>query len=359
MKRIIAILLVLCMVVSLAACGGEKTDNTDNSESTGGTTNNQPSGVDADKGDDKNTDGKKEDTTVENNNEVTKAEEGTVVICIGDSITEGMGMATEHRYPSVLGKHLEGQYKVLNAGVGGEQTYAIMSRLNAIDFTVSKQIVFGKGETELEYDWKIFSGMNGEEIKYRYGVMGRDLKINNLTIDGKPYTLRFEKGESEEQGKYILGREDASAIAKIPVGAKIKFDYSGIYKKNYCTVLLMGANGGWGDDINTLISQYKKIAAQTENFIAIIPHYGKDYTKEFEAAFGNKCVSLRGYANGSLFKDYDLEFTQVDKIDLEEGRLPRIFNWKRNKSDCHLNELGYKILGDLVYKKGVELGYWK
>ena len=29
-----------------------------------------------------------------------------------------------------------------------------------------------------------------------------------------------------------------------------------------------------------------------------------------------------------------------------------------NVGDCHLNEKGYKALGDLVYQKGVELGYW-
>lgn len=27
--------------------------------------------------------------------------------------------------------------------------------------------------------------------------------------------------------------------------------------------------------------------------------------------------------------------------------------------EAHLNSLGYKIMADLVYKKGVELGYWK
>ncbi len=350
MRRIISILLILCMIFSLAACSKkEQVDGTD--------TQNNQTGTNAT---DSNTDSSKEETDVQTNNQpTTNAEYGKVVICIGDSITEGMGMDKENKYPSILGDHLKGQYTVLNAGVGGEKTHAIMSRLNAIDFTVSNQIVFGKGETELEYDWTIFSGMNGEEIKYRYGVMGRDLPITKLTIDGKPYTMRFEKGASEEAGKYILCREDASEIVTIPVGAKIKFDYSDIYEENYCTVLLMGANGGWNDDINELIDSYKKIAATADNFIAIIPHYRTDYTAEFKAAFGDRCVSLREYANGSLYEDYNLEVTQIDKVDLQEGRFPRTFTYQRNKGDCHLNELGYKILGDLVYKKGVELGYWK
>lgn len=30
-----------------------------------------------------------------------------------------------------------------------------------------------------------------------------------------------------------------------------------------------------------------------------------------------------------------------------------------SNTDVHLNDAGYKILADLVYKKGVSLGYWK
>lgn len=382
MKRIIAILLVLCMVLCLAACGGSEPTNTDNSGNTdnvqqngdsGNTENNNgtnSSGASDSTNGSGNSNGSGNGGTTANtdkgnttttNKEITPFDTGHVVICLGDSITEGMGMATEHRYPSVLGKHLEGQIQVLNAGVGGENTHTIMSRINAIDFTVSQNIVFGKGEKEIAYDWKIFSGMNGEEIKYRYGVMGRDLPITKLTIDGAAYTLRFERSADkvEEKGKYILCREDASEKVKISVGAKVKFNYSSRYTTNYCTVLLMGANGGWNNDIKVLIDGYKKVAAQSQNFIAIVPHYGTDYTKEFEAAFGNKCVNLRAYANGSLYEDYKLEKTQVDKIDLADGKLPRTFNYERRKDDCHLNEQGYKILGDLVYKKGVELGYWK
>ena len=287
--------------------------------------------------------------------------EGAVVICIGDSLTESMAMAVEDRYPSILGSYLEGQFKVLNAGVGGEQTHAIMSRLNAIDFTVTEEIVFAEGEFEREYNWRIFSGMNGEEIKYRYSVMGRDLPITKPIIDGQPYTLRCVKSEDkiEENNKYILGRADASKEVKIPVGAKIRFDYSDYYKRNYCTVLLMGANGGWNRNIDELIEGYKKMEAQAENFIAIIPHYGTDYTKEFEAAFGNRCVSLRAYANGSLFSDYNLEKTEDDALDLAEGKMPRSVNYLNRKDDCHLNKHGYRAMADLVYKKGVELGYWK
>lgn len=284
-----------------------------------------------------------------------------VIICFGDSITEGMHTKYPNKYPTVLSDNLKGQYRVINAGVSGENSYTISARANVLECTVTNPITFDKGQTEWQSNWKIFCGINGEEMRFRYGTMGKELSIRNVVIDGNPYTLRYEAAEDkvEENGKYFLCREDASQSVEIPVGAKIRFDYSQIYKNRYCAVVLMGANDGGKVPVNELISRYKAIEASAENFIAIIPHYKADYTAEFEEAFGNKCVNLRAYANGNLYQDYELDKNEEDGSDLEEGILPRRFSLKLEKGNCHLNDLGYKVLGDLVYQKGVELGYWK
>lgn len=369
MKKIISLFIIFVLIASLlSACGKNKNEPSDgniDNANTSGELNSDNSNTEATNPEEntENNNGNGDDN-VKNpngstvNGSTVKAEYGSVVICFGDSITESMGMENNYRYPSILGDHLDGQYEVLNAGVGGEGSFTIATRANAVDFTVSEKIVFAKGEEEVIYDWKIFSGINGEEVKYRYGVMGRELPITKLKIDGKPYTLRYEKGESEESGMYILGRFDASEQLTIPVGAKVEFDYSEIYEKRYCAVVLMGANDG-DIDVNVLIDRYKKIAATSEKFIAIIPHYGTDYSAQFTAAFGNACVNLREYCKEQVWVDYNLTKEKVDEVDISAGILPRSFSWERKKGDCHLNVTGYKILGDLVYKKGVELGYWQ
>ncbi len=283
---------------------------------------------------------------------------GKIIVCLGDSITEGMGMAQSDRYPYILQESIKGDYIVLNSGVGGEGSFTIAARVNAVDFTVTNDIVFPKGVNEVSLDWKLFSGMNGEEIKFRYGTMGRDLPTKKLTIDGKPYTMRFKYGETEEEGQYFLRRADASSDLTISVGSVVKFDYSDYFEKPYCIVAMMGANDG-GIDLNLLISRYKAIEATCENFIALIPHYRNNCAEKFIEAFGNKCVDLHEYCKEQVWIDYDFEKTAEDAIDLEAGRMPRSLLYKNNIGDCHLNEKGYKVLADLVYKKGVELGYWE
>ncbi len=280
-----------------------------------------------------------------------------VVICFGDSITEGMAMPQGASYPSVLGEHLKEQFKVLNAGVGGETSYTICSRANALPFTVTKDIVFEKGELEYVSDYKIFSGINGEEIKYRYGWMGHDLPITNLFIDGKPYTLRFDRKGNEEKDGYVLCRENSSEKEVITVGKRIEFDYSKIYKSCYCTVLLQGANDTLPTE--TIIERYKKIEALNDRFIAIIPHYRDDDSQLFYNAFGKRCVNLREYCKQKVWIDYGIEKDENDIKCINDGILSSRFTYKNNYRDAHLNELGYKILADLVYQKGKELEFWK
>ncbi len=282
-----------------------------------------------------------------------------VIICFGDSITEGMAMSRPDAYPGVLGKHLEGQFTVLNAGVGGENSYTICSRANALPFTVRNEVVFEKGEFEYKSDYKIFAGINGENICYRYACMGRQLPITNPIIGGKKYTLRCDRVGKEESDKYVLRREKADEREVIPVGTLIEYDYSEVYDYCYCTILLQGANDG-NMPIETVIERYKKIEALNDRFIALIPHYrGDDTAKLFNENFPNRCVDLREYCKEQFFVDNNIEKDQSDIDCINDGIISSRFTYKNNRRDCHLNELGYKVLADLVYKKGVELGYWK
>ncbi len=283
----------------------------------------------------------------------------SVVICFGDSITEGMSMKRPDAYPSVLGRHLEGQFKVLNAGVGGENSYTISARANAIPFTVTKEVVFEKGEYEYTSNYKIFSGINGEMMRFRYAVMGRELPITSPVIGGKRYKLRCDRVGVEEEDKYVLSRENADKREVIKIGTEIKFDYSEVYKNCYCTILLQGANDG-DMPLDIIIDRYKMVEALSERFIPLIPPYRGDQTaKVFLENFGDRCVDLREYCKEQFWIDYGVEKDDFDKQCISDGKLSGRFTFKNNPKDCHLNELGYKVLGDLVYKKGVELGYWK
>lgn len=282
-----------------------------------------------------------------------------VIICFGDSITEGMGMKRPDAYPGVLGSLLEGQFTVLNAGVGGENSYTICSRANALPFTVKEEIIFEKGESEYLSDAYIFQGIHGEKIRYRYGVFGRNLPLSKIFIDGKLYTFRIDRTDHEETDRYVIVRDDTTERLVIPVGAPIKYDYSEVYDYCYCTVLLQGANDG-DMPIDIIIDRYKKIASLNERFIALIPHYRGDETaKKFYDVFGENCVNLRKYCLNEYWKDYAQKKSETDRECIQKGKMPPHFTYKNNVGDCHLNEIGYRVLAHLVYKKGIELGYWK
>lgn len=373
LKKVLAVILCLFLMAGLCACGGENENSSNqtldsgtNSEQTSNeedetTDNSKDEQSDKDTSDKKDTDkgtNSESSDDKKNDDETKKTFSSLFVICYGDSITEGMGMSKTDNYPAVLQSIIDKKstqsktLEVINAGVSGETSNTIMSRANAISFVVAEDISFYAGEDEVKLPARFFQTADGGEIRYRYGKLGNGLSAKEVFIDGKPYTL---SGKGEDQ--YTISREDDSADLTIPKGAEVKFDYSDQYDKAYCAVVLMGANDG-GMEVDELIANYKKIAATSEKFIAIIPHYGSDCTKQFTDAFGNATVNLREYCKDKVWSEYNLTKEPKDEYYISEGLLSSKFVYEGKKGDCHLNELGYKVLANLIYDKGVELGYW-
>ncbi len=284
------------------------------------------------------------------------------ILCFGDSITEGMAMARKDSYPGVLAAHLKGKYKVFNAGCGGENSYTICARANALPFTFKNDVCFEKGQFEYVSDWEIFEGTGGELMRLRYGQMGRDLKISKVVVGDDTYDLRFESLGDEEKDKYILTRKNADFKQIIPSGTPLKFDYSWLYDKPHCIILMAGGNDNFAEEgaVQRVIDRYKKVATTCERFIPLIPHYAPDdIAKLFYDTFSDICVDLRGYCKEDYWKDNNVEKDENDIKCINEGVMSTKFTYQNKYAECHLNELGYKILADLVYQKGIELGFWK
>ncbi len=67
---------------------------------------------------------------------------GTIV-CVGNSLTEGLGIDEDHAYPARLKQRLEKDgypYRVVNAGISGETSSGTLSRINWI-LTLNPDIV--------------------------------------------------------------------------------------------------------------------------------------------------------------------------------------------------------------------------
>ena len=141
----------------------------------------------------------------------------------------------------------------------------------------------------------------------------------------------------------------------------------GFFVRSNASNFVIGKNVTCADDVQNLIAEYKTMKSVAPNMLYIIPYFWKiDLTEEFVEAFGedaNKLIHIREYLRDDAFEDYDIIPTEKDLYYINEKNLtPYCFMATQptdNSYDCHMSQLGYKILADLIYKQGVELGYWK
>ena len=123
-----------------------------------------------------------------------------IIVAVGDSLTEGLGVAEEFAYPAVLEKKLWSggyHYRVINAGVSGETSSGTLARIKWI-LTLKPDIVIlviGANDG--------FRGIDAELIKTNILSIIRVLKEKKVTVVlggmqmgqnlGKEYITAFEK----------------------------------------------------------------------------------------------------------------------------------------------------------------------
>ncbi len=287
-----------------------------------------------------------------------KTEVQKVIVCWGDSITEGMGMANQTTYPAFLQSNLGEKYKVFNMGVGGETTYTILARANAIDFSVLDDITFEQGKASVTVaNDKLFVADDGGEIKFKGKC--RDLTNNIKVIIGEnTFVMSYmQSGGTYGIGDVTLTRSNTDSALTLKKGTKAKFDYSEYFGEVYLNISLMGANDG-GLPSDVLINQYKKITHTASKNLYIVPFYDADYSAEFATAFGKNAVEVRKYFQTDAVTDYGITLNQKDKACLTQNAIPSQFCYNNLPFNCHLNEKGYEVLAKRLYARGIELSIW-
>jgi acyl-CoA thioesterase-1 len=123
-----------------------------------------------------------------------------IIVALGDSLTEGLGVAEEFTYPALLEKKLQSggyHYRVINAGVSGETSSGTLARIKWV-LTLKPDIVIlviGANDG--------FRGIDPELIKTNILTIVRVLKENKVIVllggmqmgqnMGKEYITAFEK----------------------------------------------------------------------------------------------------------------------------------------------------------------------
>lgn len=263
------------------------------------------------------------------------------VLCWGDSITEGMAMPRGKDYPGRLQALLGTGWKVLNSGDGGEDAVTIPARQGAFPLAMSAPVVFPAGVKTVKLGDAADNGIRtaqGDRISLT-AALGRQIPVNPVRIGGRDYTLSFEGFRWNTPTNRItytlnLSRADAGEAETIPAGTPAAFASAACAPEAACEIYLMGANGGWNNDVDHLVSLYRAMIARRSEaapYLVIEPYWLPAKQKEaFRAAFGERLVPF----------------------------CPTVEQCYRKRRDVHLNEEGYDLLAKAVFARGRALGYW-
>jgi hypothetical protein len=134
---------------------------------------------------------------------------------------------------------------------------------------------------------------------------------------------------------------------------------------DYISVIFIGQNGGY-DDVDELIEQQRAIIDHQEmsevnqgKFIIVGLHTGtaagrSGLEKAMQAEYGDQYINLREYMSTSGLQDAGIEATDEDKEMMAEGMTPSSLL----SDTVHFTEDGYKLIGNLIYERMDELGYF-
>lgn len=129
-----------------------------------------------------------------------RAEEGPLVIFLGDSLTAGLGLPADQAYPAVLGRRLQAEgapVRVLNAGVSGDTTAGGLARLGWLLKQKPDVLVVGLGANDGLRGLELAeTEKNLREIVRRAKASGVRVLLLGMKIPpnyGPDYTERFEE----------------------------------------------------------------------------------------------------------------------------------------------------------------------
>jgi acyl-CoA thioesterase I len=127
-----------------------------------------------------------------------RADEGPLVIFLGDSLTAGLGLPEEQAYPAVLDRRLDAEgtpVRVLNAGVSGDTTAGGLARLDWLLKQKPDVLVVGLGANDGLRGLELAdTEKNLRQIVRRAKASGARVLLLGMMIPpnyGPDYTERF------------------------------------------------------------------------------------------------------------------------------------------------------------------------
>lgn len=296
---------------------------------------------------------------------VSKINGKETVNCWGDSLTRGVGVGSSYSkaFPYVLYGLLDGR-KVINCGVGGENTINIASRQGGLPnivkpFTIPADT--NKVEIELTNIYGDSAGIllqGGSALDPITDKYVMTAQINPCSINGVEGTLTYENG------KYYFSRSEngESVIVSRPTTL---ITYAMKSMRDNINIIWLGTNGGFSTSselIEYIDAMIDYMTPINKKYIVFgIHHLVSTVTETFEMIeknmtlhFGRHYINQRKYMLEYGLSDAGITPTVEDTTAISQGKIPPSLLY----DDVHYNDKGYNIIATLASERGKELGYW-
>lgn len=285
-----------------------------------------------------------------------------VIICEGDSLTAGLA-GDGHSYPAKLlelirSNYPKYKYAVFNGGLTGASAQTIAMMAGAMSYELSNDVEIAANSYSADENFVDLLGKSTISVpkgQENYVSLFND-KFNKLTVNTvvtKIYNDSDTPVTCNAGEKLYLRR--------------IKSRYN-LYLPPKVICIYLGRNDKYSDvdsAISHMINCTKKIIERynATNYVVISQFdfwniFNDDekmskYEKAFDSEFNKHYINFRWYARNKWFTYSELEPTEDDESAMQLGRAPKSIYASGDL--IHLSATGYDFLGELVYKKLIEL----
>lgn len=278
---------------------------------------------------------------------------GKRVICYGDSLTEGTG-GNGVTWPGTV-EAISGA-TVLNYGVFGEASSCIAARQGGNPQYLNDDIVVPADCTPVHAQ---VSGKYGWEMLLVFGDAG----INNCSIGGIEGTYFMDDDGNRMFTRLAPGEEKA-----FPAGTPFLTHAMMDKQPDDIMVIYAGSNDTLEtlDDIPVLVQKIKEMVDYHGNdkyvVVSLTSRHSRipivdDVNKALEKEFGKHYLNLRQFMVYESLDQLGIAPTDHDKDAISKGDVPFSIRLSEDEEENHGNSDFYRLVGEQIYKKLVELGY--
>lgn len=281
-------------------------------------------------------------------------ESNDVIDCIGDSLTYGTGSTLGNSYPDVL-KNLTGL--VVNTyGFPGDGSDAISGYTGGTNLYIDRCTIPASGNVTIS-----IKSYNNATVPFHYpSIVDSNNSINPVCIGNVQGNLDLSASTNNSYS-FVFTRSNSGASKQILYPTSLVTNITNANANNI-KIICIGQNGGWNStdelayQINAIINT---LQTPNKRYIILGIPAGSTSSRsgietKFEMTFGKHFINSRTYLLNYGLTDANITPTAQDNTDIQNGLIPTSLR----SDSTHLNDIGYKSLANLVYIKGIELGYW-